>query len=127
VLVAGGLGERLGYPGIKIGIPMDLLTGKCFINYYVDYILAFQKKFCSEGAKIPLVIMTSDDTDEKTKELLKNNKNFGMEEDQIIILKQEKVPAMIDSDAHFALCKDKLLIETKPHGHGDIHTLIYQH
>lgn len=26
VLVAGGLGERLGYNGIKIGIPLDLIT-----------------------------------------------------------------------------------------------------
>lgn len=26
VLVAGGLGERLGYDGIKIGIPLDLIT-----------------------------------------------------------------------------------------------------
>jgi UDP-sugar pyrophosphorylase len=35
VLVAGGLGERLGYPGIKISIPMELLTGKTFIGYYI--------------------------------------------------------------------------------------------
>jgi len=27
VLVAGGLGERLGYSSIKIGIPMELVTG----------------------------------------------------------------------------------------------------
>lgn len=26
VLVAGGLGERLGYDGIKIGIPIELVT-----------------------------------------------------------------------------------------------------
>lgn len=26
VLVAGGLGERLGYNGIKIGIPLELIT-----------------------------------------------------------------------------------------------------
>lgn len=26
VLVAGGLGERLGYKGIKVAIPMDIAT-----------------------------------------------------------------------------------------------------
>ena len=29
VLVAGGLGERLGYNGIKIGLPTEMTTGKC--------------------------------------------------------------------------------------------------
>jgi UDP-sugar pyrophosphorylase len=29
VLVAGGLGERLGYKGIKIGLPTELTTGTC--------------------------------------------------------------------------------------------------
>ena len=32
---------------------------------------------------------------------------------------------MIDNEARFARVQGKLLIETKPHGHGDIHTLLY--
>ena len=127
VLVAGGLGERLGYPGIKIGIPKHLLNEKTFLQYYIDYILAVQKKYCPEGHKIPFVIMTSDDTYSKTVELLEKNKYFGMDDKQLIIVKQEKVPAMIDVEARFALAKDSLEIETKPHGHGDIHTLLFQH
>jgi UDP-sugar pyrophosphorylase len=31
VLVAGGLGERLGYNGIKIELPVELMTGCCFL------------------------------------------------------------------------------------------------
>lgn len=127
VLVAGGLGERLGYPGIKVAIPFDLLANKTFLNYYIDYILAFQKKFCPAGTRIPLLIMTSGDTHEKTLDLLEKNNNYGMEKDQIIIVKQEKVPAIVDNDAHFSLqnVDGKLVLETKPHGHGDIHTLLY--
>jgi UDP-sugar pyrophosphorylase len=41
VLVAGGLGERLGYEGIKVSIPKELLTEKCFLQYYCEYIHAF--------------------------------------------------------------------------------------
>lgn len=39
------------------------------------------------------------------------------------------MPALINSQAHFSLLnKDgNLEIETKPHGHGDIHTLLYMH
>lgn len=60
-------------------------------------------------------------------ELLKKNTYFGMDEAQVTIMKQEKVPAMVDNAARFAMVKDKLLIDTKPHGHGDVHTLLYQH
>ena len=62
VLVAGGLGERLNYKGIKVEIPFETSTHTCFLKYYVDYILAIQKKLCPNGWKVPLAIMTSDDT-----------------------------------------------------------------
>ena len=32
---------------------------------------------------------------------------------------------MVDNDANFALTKEEFLIDTKPHGHGDVHTLLY--
>ena len=39
-------------------------------------------------------------------EFLKQNSNFGMAEGQITIIKQEKVPALIDNDGRFALEED---------------------
>lgn len=39
-------------------------------------------------AKIPLVIMTSDDTHARTAELLESNSCFGMEPSQVKLLKQ---------------------------------------
>ena len=131
VLVAGGLGERLGYPDIKIGIETELITKRKFIEIYIEYIKAFEdrikrNKKMEENWYIPLCIMTSDDTNDKTISLLEKNKYFGMKEGQISIVKQEKCPAIIDNECHLALMKDKLLIETKPHGHGDIHYLLYK-
>lgn len=32
MLVAGGLGERLGYSGIKIALPTDLARTACFLK-----------------------------------------------------------------------------------------------
>jgi len=40
-------------------------------------------------------------------------------------MKQEKVPALLDNMAHFAQITNSLLVDTKPHGHGDVHTLLY--
>jgi UDP-sugar pyrophosphorylase len=79
VLVAGGLGERLGYKGIKVEIPIDTATHTPFLKYYIDYILAIQKKLCPAGHKIPLAIMTSDDTKTLTEELLNKNNMFGLD------------------------------------------------
>ena len=131
VLVAGGLGERLGYPDIKIGIETDLITKRKFIEIYIEFIKAFEdrikrNKKMDDNWCIPLCIMTSDDTHKKTVELLEKNKNFGLKENQISIVKQEKCPAIIDNECHLALVKDKLMLETKPHGHGDIHYLLYK-
>lgn len=40
-------------------------------------------------------------------------------------MKQEKVAALTDNDAHFALEEgDPYTLDTKPHGHGDVHTLL---
>lgn len=37
------------------------------------------------------------------------------------------MPAIIDNEARFAINESngKVTLETKPHGHGDIHTLLY--
>lgn len=70
--------------------------------------------------------MTSGDTHEKTISLLENNNNFGLRKEQVTLVKQEKVPALVDNDANFSVREDKLEIDTKPHGHGDVHTLLHQ-
>ena len=44
VLVAGGLGERLGYSSIKIGLPVELVTETTFIELYIESIIALQER-----------------------------------------------------------------------------------
>jgi UDP-N-acetylglucosamine pyrophosphorylase len=57
---------------------------------YVESILAFQARGPA-GCKLPLAIMTSGDTHARTQKLLEDNAYFGMDADQIILIKQEKV------------------------------------
>jgi UDP-sugar pyrophosphorylase len=41
VLIAGGLGERLGYSGIKIDLPVcTIQKDYCYFKYYAQYIHA---------------------------------------------------------------------------------------
>ncbi|XP_044475492.1 UDP-sugar pyrophosphorylase-like [Mangifera indica] len=130
VLVAGGLGERLGYNGIKLALPAETTTGTCFLQHYIECILALQDASCQltegECKEIPFAIMTSDDTHSRTLELLESNSYFGMKPSQVKLLKQEKVACLDDNDARLALDpKNKYRIQTKPHGHGDVHSLLY--
>lgn len=127
VLVAGGLGERLGYSGIKIQLPVDTISNRCYLQVYISRILALQRS-SNASVELPLVIMVSSDTEGPTNELLAKNNRFGMSEDQITIIRQEKVACFSDNNGSLALDPDdpfKLL--TKPHGHGDIHMLLHQH
>ena len=132
VLVAGGLGERLGYTGIKIGLQNDLITLRTYIEVYTGFIKAYEdrirkKENLDKDWYIPFCIMTSGDTHDETVSLLNSHKDYGMKPGQISIVKQNKIPAILDNDCHLALEPDKFLIETKPHGHGDIHYLLYKY
>jgi UDP-sugar pyrophosphorylase len=71
--------------------------------------------------------MVSNDTKHPTMKLLKDNKCFGLKRRQIYIVQQgDGVPALIDNDAHFAMDDEGFKVVTKPHGHGDIHSLLYK-
>jgi UDP-sugar pyrophosphorylase len=107
------------------------MTSKtCYLQLYIEYILAVQKKYAPAGRKLPLCIMTSGDTNARTIQLLRKNNYFGMSPNQVTIVQQgQGVPAVLDNDARIALeSKDKWYkIQTKPHGHGDIHELLHSH
>eukprot|EP01062_Namystynia_karyoxenos_P018910 TRINITY_DN17055_c0_g1_i1.p1 TRINITY_DN17055_c0_g1~~TRINITY_DN17055_c0_g1_i1.p1 ORF type:complete len:697 (+),score=202.60 TRINITY_DN17055_c0_g1_i1:92-2092(+) len=127
VLVAGGLGERLGYPEIKLSLPVETATEECYLSLYCAALKAWGE---ISGARhpLPLVLMTSDDTHEKTQQLLREQDNFGLAPGQITLVKQGKVPALANGAAHFATAPgDPYTLLTKPHGHGDVHQLLHQH
>ena len=45
VLIAGGLGERLGYSGIKIDLPVCTIEEDyCYLKYYAQYALACKQR-----------------------------------------------------------------------------------
>lgn len=121
VLVAGGLGERLGYHGIKLDIPVEVTENTPYLGHYAGVIKSASHRL---GREIPLIIMTSRDTHDATVATLEKHNRFGLAENQVILLRQELVPAVSDIDARLALdgpCR----LALKPHGHGDIHMLLH--
>ena len=123
VLVAGGLGERLGYGGIKVELPAETTSGASFLQTYMAALGAMQE-FGDKGKAVPLVIMTSEDTHEKTTALLEEANYYGLDRGQVHFIKQANVPALTDNAGAFAMAGD-FAIATKPHGHGDVHTLLH--
>jgi UDP-sugar pyrophosphorylase len=105
-------------------------TNTTYLEYYISYILAVQEKYAPAGRTLPLCIMTSGDTHKRTMELLQAKNYYGMTPEQVTVVQQgEGVPALLDNDAKFATRSlDRWYeIVTKPHGHGDIHQLLYAH
>ena len=139
VLVAGGLGERLGYNGIKVAIPFSLVNGQTYLDWYIHNIIALQEKsnrLNNTHDRVPFVIMTSDETHELTVALLlsmgftltKNDRGyyrFSRKDIDIDIVKQGGVPALVNNNADFCLEDGtNYKLQLKPHGHGDVHMLL---
>lgn len=123
VLVAGGLGERLGYSGIKVELPSETTSGTSFLGLYCQFIAALQ----DPSSPVPLAIMTSDDTHAQTEALLESESYFGLSPSQVHLMKQEKVACLSDDTPHLSQASDDpYTLLTKPHGHGDVHLLLHQ-
>jgi UDP-sugar pyrophosphorylase len=65
-----------------------MTTETCYLQLYIEHILAVQNKYAPSGRKLPLCIMTSSDTNERTIQLLMDNDHFGMDSSQIYIVQQ---------------------------------------
>lgn len=104
---------------------METASSISFLETYIQCILSLQLK---SGAKkpLPLAIMTSDDTHEQTLELLQSHSYFGAKPQQVHLIKQGRVPCFINPAGHLALdTHDPYALQVKPHGHGDVHALMY--
>ena len=134
VLVAGGIGERLGFPGIKLELEPYATTGKGFLQMVCEYIKAVHERAGGSVLSVlsvpPLVIMTSGVTDGPTRALLAGNGCFGMPEELVTVVRQAEVPAFSNGEAALAFtelgfgAEREVTVTTKPHGHGDVHSLL---
>lgn len=113
VLLAGGMGTRLGFDKPKgmfnIGETRPLYIFECLINNLMEVV-------DKAGTFVPLFIMTSEKNDEDTREFFEEMKYFGYNPEYVHFFVQAMAPA-VDPDGKILL-EEKGRIATSPNGNG---------
>ncbi|MBQ7012389.1 MAG: UDPGP type 1 family protein [Oscillospiraceae bacterium] len=113
VLLAGGMGTRLGFDKPKgmfnMGIDKPLYIFECLINNLMDVV-------DQAGTFVPLFIMTSEKNDEDTRAFFEEMKYFGYNPEYVHFFVQEMAPA-VDENGKILL-EEKGRIATSPNGNG---------
>lgn len=113
VLVAGGQGTRLGYPGPKGCFPIGPVTGKSLFAYHADKIHNLQRRY---GCSLPWYIMVGESNERETVHFFEKQDYFGLKKSNVYFFKQAMMPCVDD--------RGKLMLEapgrlaTNPNGHG---------
>ena len=86
-------GMELAFTTTEDGFRLGIQCCWVWLQLYIENILALQAKSAARGrdVRLPLAIMTSDDTHARTAALLEAHSHFGADPAQIHLLKQEKV------------------------------------
>ena len=113
VLLAGGMGTRLGFDKPKgmynIGVTRPLYIFECLINNLMEVVE-------KAGAFVHLFVMTSEKNDEDTREFFEEMKYFGYNPEYVHFFIQDMAPA-VASDGSILL-EEKGRIATSPNGNG---------
>ena len=125
-LLAGGLGERLGYHGAKPCMKVDSVSLVTFLDLYCSYIREYQNLFLPEIVTLPFVMMVVEETDSDIRRLLEEHNYFGLKLEQFHLIRQRRVPAILNlkGEVEFNLETGEIL--SKPHGHGECHLLMHK-
>ncbi len=113
VLLAGGMGTRLGFDLPKgcfnVGETHDLFIFQCLINNLMDVVN-------QAGCFVPLYIMTSEKNDKATRDFFAEHNYFGYNPDYIQYFIQDMACA-VDYDGKLLL-ENKGRLATSPNGNG---------
>ncbi len=113
ILVAGGQGSRLGFPGPKGAFPITPVKNKTLFQWHAEKIRALEKRY---STTLPWYIMTSESNDAETRTFFEKNHFFGLRQDQVFFFVQDMLPA-VDANGKIILDR-KDHVFTSPNGHG---------
>ncbi len=114
VVVAGGQGTRLAFHHAKGLYPIGPLSKTTLFQIHIERIRAMCKRY---DARIPFLIQTSPATHQETIDFLKENDNFGLDQNDVILFCQNTMPS-VDFDTGKVLLAEKSQIARSPDGHG---------
>jgi len=117
VLLAGGMGTRLGFDKPKgcfnVGLTRDLYIFECLINNIMDVVKV-------AGTYIPLYIMTSEKNYEDTRSFFAEHNYFGYDKNYVYFFIQDMACAVDYSGK--LLLEEKGRLATSPNGNGGWYT-----
>ena len=113
VMLAGGQGTRLGSSAPKgtydLGLTKPLYIFECQIKNLLEVVVRY-------GARVPLLIMTSDKNDRATREFLKEHSYFGYPQEDVFFFMQDMAPST-DLNGKILL-ESRGKIALSPNGNG---------
>ena len=113
MVVAGGQGSRLGFPGPKGLYPFGPVSGRTLFALQAQRIRRLRER---TGAAIPWYVMTSDATDAATRSAFEEAGHFGLPPRDVFFLRQGMVTSF-DFDGKLILERpDRIFVN--PDGHG---------
>lgn len=91
IMVAGGLGTRLGFDHPKGMFPLGPVSQRTLFQILIGRLLAVGRKY---RVRIPLYLMTSLATHDETVAFLEKHQRFGLPAEDLIIFQQGSMPAL---------------------------------
>ncbi|MGQ9590603.1 MAG: UTP--glucose-1-phosphate uridylyltransferase [Planctomycetota bacterium] len=119
ILVAGGQGSRLGFPGPKGCYPIGPVSGKSLFQLQAEQIAALRRRY---GRTLRWYVMTSPGNDPATREFFSERRFFGLPEDSVRFFPQTVLPSL-DSNGRLIL-ETKCQIFENPDGHGGVYAAL---
>jgi UDP-N-acetylglucosamine/UDP-N-acetylgalactosamine diphosphorylase len=112
VVVAGGLGTRLGFDGPKGTFPIGPVSSASLFQIHAEKVVATGRRY---GKTLPFYVMTSPDNHEATVQFFDEHGRFGL--DHVRFFVQGQMPA-VDRETGKVLLADKGHVALSPDGHG---------
>jgi UDP-N-acetylglucosamine/UDP-N-acetylgalactosamine diphosphorylase len=113
LMVAGGQGTRLGFPGPKGCFPLAPHSGKTIYQLQAEKVVSLSRR---TGRDVPFLVMTSPATDAETRAFFGDRGDFGLAPGQLTFFCQGTVPSL-DRQGRALLEAPGRLLEN-PDGHG---------
>jgi UDP-N-acetylglucosamine/UDP-N-acetylgalactosamine diphosphorylase len=115
LVVAGGQGTRLGFPGPKGAFPLGPVSNRSLFAQQAQKLRRAATRF---GRRIPWLVMTSPATDAATRALFDEAGHFGVAREDVAFFVQGSMPA-VDFEGRLVLeAPDRVAVA--PDGHGGV-------
>lgn len=122
LLVAGGLGTRLGWDGPKGTFPIGPVTDRTLFQHFAEQLRAVARRY---GRPVPWAIQTSAANHEVTVAFFEEHGFFGLDPALVRFFPQGDLPAF-DEQARILLDGDGGVV-AQPDGHGGVFPALARH